>query len=303
MSAKWIPAHDNNFQAGRSGKAVNKVILHWIVGSLESADATFARPDRIASAHYGIGDMDVHQYVKEEDTAYHCGNLTTNRESIGIEHEGGPNLPITEKTIQTSIKLVADICRRYGIPADRDHIKKHSEIKATQCPGTLPIDRIVEEVARLLTPSDPLNWVKQMYLEQGIDLSRPEGEVRGRVQEIFDGWKKYVELEKRLQRAEKELAGARAEAADYETRLQTAEGIVKRVNEETADLRAAVASRDTQISSLTDRMKTLEAQLDPSKVIVVTRDEYAVLVAKDQIKAASRWQLFKAIISKTVRRG
>ena len=151
MDIKWIGCHPNNFLVGRSGKTVNKVVLHWIVGTLNSADATFAKPDRIASAHYGVGNNDIHQYVKEEDTAYHAGNLTVNKESIGIEHEGGPDIPVTEITVQTSIKLVSDICRRYNIPADSQHIIRHSDVKATQCPGTLPVERIIAEVSKILT--------------------------------------------------------------------------------------------------------------------------------------------------------
>jgi len=146
MTIKWIGANSNNFQSGRSGNKIDKIVLHWIVGKLSAADAVFNNPDRQVSAHYGIGHTTIHQYVREEDTAYHAGNLTVNRQSIGIEHEGGPDLPISEDTHKTSIELVTDICRRYNIPADRQHILKHSEIKATQCPGTLDIDRIIREV-------------------------------------------------------------------------------------------------------------------------------------------------------------
>src|SRR3990167_4207093 len=154
MNTQWIGAHPNNFGVGRSGKVVNKVILHWIVGKLSAADATFQGPTRIASAHYGIGGSVIHQYVKEDDTAYHSGNLTVNRESVGIEHEGGPDLPISETTIQTSIKLVADICKRYGIVPSGDTIKRHSDFKSTACPGSLPVERIIQEVQVLLAPKN-----------------------------------------------------------------------------------------------------------------------------------------------------
>jgi hypothetical protein len=46
--------------------------------------------------------------------------------------------------------LITDVCRRYGIPADTDHIKPHSFFKATQCPGTLDVTRIITEVAKKL---------------------------------------------------------------------------------------------------------------------------------------------------------
>lgn len=145
-----VPAHVNNYGVGRAGKSVNKIILHWIVGTLESADTTFKNPDRKASAHYGIGDGDIHQYVQEADTAWHASNLTVNRESIGIEHEGGwllsdgkTRFKPTDKTHETSAKLVADIAKRYNIPLDRDHILPHNKYSSTQCPGTLDIDRII----------------------------------------------------------------------------------------------------------------------------------------------------------------
>ena len=146
MQIKWVGANPKNFAIGRQNEKITKICLHWVVGKLSAADAVFNNPDRQVSAHYGIGHTTIHQYVREEDTAYHAGNLTVNRQSIGIEHEGGPDLPISEDTHKTSIELVTDICRRYNIPADRQHILKHSEIKATQCPGTLDIDRIIREV-------------------------------------------------------------------------------------------------------------------------------------------------------------
>lgn len=158
LSIKWIGANANNYQVGRAGKTVKYVVCHWIVGTLESADATFQNPTRIASATYGIGGNDIHQYVKETDTAYANGNLLSNRESCSIEHEGGWLLPDgvtrfkpTDQTHETSAQLVADICKRYNIPIDRQHILKHSEVsdKPTSCPGLLDIDRIVKRAKEL----------------------------------------------------------------------------------------------------------------------------------------------------------
>lgn len=156
MNIKWVGAHKNNYGVGRSGKKINKVVLHWIVGTLESADATFAKPDRLATAHYGIGDDDVHQYVKEEDTAWHASNLLVNQESVGIEHEGGwllqdnkTRFKPTDKTHQTSAQLVFEICKRYGIPIDKDHIFPHNKFSSTQCPGLLEVERIISEAKKL----------------------------------------------------------------------------------------------------------------------------------------------------------
>jgi hypothetical protein len=134
------PAHDK----GRKSK-IDRVVIHWFgVGNLDAANRHFTRPNATTSAHYGIEDDRVIQWVREDDTAWHAGNLAMNRRSIGVEHSAEPNRPATEKTIQTSAKLIAGICKRYAIPLDRKHIIGHNEVKATQCPGTIPIDRIIQ---------------------------------------------------------------------------------------------------------------------------------------------------------------
>jgi N-acetyl-anhydromuramyl-L-alanine amidase AmpD len=183
MNVTWIGAHKNNFGVGRGGKKVRKIVLHWIVGSLKSADATFAKSTRKASAHYGIGNKEIHQWVKEEDTAWHASNLAVNTESIGIEHEGGPNLPITEETIQTSIALVVDICRRHSITPSASTIKRHSDISATQCPGTLPVERIIEEASKILSfpvikPTDEFKWFRDFMAEKNVPQKDWEPKVR-----------------------------------------------------------------------------------------------------------------------------
>ena len=148
MKIIWKGAHSNNFELGRK-VTVDRVVLHWIVGKLAAADAEFQKPSRQASAHYGVGNKVVHQYVKDEDTAYHCGNLAFNRRSIGIEHEGGPDIPITDETYASSAELVAQICKKFAIPLDRAHIVGHREVSATQCPGILDIDRIIREAKNI----------------------------------------------------------------------------------------------------------------------------------------------------------
>jgi len=159
LNKKWVGSHPNNYMVGRNGRTISFIVLHWIVGTLESADSTFANPDRIASATYGVGGEQVHQYVKEEDTSYANGNWEKNLTSISIEHEGGQlladgktRMKPSDKTHETSIKLVTELCKKYGIPADKDHILKHSDVgdKPTQCPGTLDINKIIREVKKNL---------------------------------------------------------------------------------------------------------------------------------------------------------
>lgn len=139
-----------NFTAGRGGKPIQFIVCHWIVGKLSAADAVFAKTGG-TSAHYAVGNGVIHQYVKETDTAWHAGNFDANQRSIGIEHEGSPTMPITDEVYQTSAQLIADIWRRYGIIP----LRKHSEFRATQCPGTLDLARLDRMARDIISPPDP----------------------------------------------------------------------------------------------------------------------------------------------------
>ena len=262
MTTKWIGANKNNFEVGRSGKTVSKIVLHWIVGQLEAADITFQDPKRIASAHYGIGDNEIHQYVNEEDTAYHAGNLTVNRESIGIEHDGGPDLPISEATIQTSIQLVAELCRKYNVPADKDHIKRHSDIKATQCPGTLPVERIIAEVAKLLHPANGYVWIKDYMNEKGIDITN-EGDARSKLGDVFDESAKYDQALKDKVRAQNELQAANARVTEVETENTHLKKDLQIANNDLIDKKQTVIDRDIEIGKLKQQLADAGAPVVP----------------------------------------
>lgn len=60
-----------------------------------------------------------------------------NSHTIGIQLSGDfEQAKPTEDQIESCAKLIADICDRYGIPIDRDHIVGHGELMSTSCPGT-----------------------------------------------------------------------------------------------------------------------------------------------------------------------
>lgn len=140
-----------NFSLGRvdtdgSRNNVELIVIHYIVGPLSAADAVFANPAKQVSAHYGIGEGQVHQYVQEVNTAWHAGNFTVNTKSIGIEHSADQNRPPDQFTYDTSIALCTRICRQYRLNP-RTAIIPHMQVVATLCPGTVDIQRIINAVA------------------------------------------------------------------------------------------------------------------------------------------------------------
>ncbi len=150
--ATWYGAHSGNYtNASRPGShPINKVVIHVTQGSFSSAINWFKDSRAGVSAHYTVRSNDgfVGQSVREEDIAYHAGNWSYNQTSIGIEHEGyvSNSSWFTEKMYRSSARLTAYLCKKYGIPIDRNHIIGHNEV-----PGATHTD-----------PGRYWNWTKYM---------------------------------------------------------------------------------------------------------------------------------------------
>jgi N-acetylmuramoyl-L-alanine amidase len=152
MSTRQIPSP--NFTNGRRQYRPEAIVLHILQGSLADADDNYRNSATGKSAHYAVGSAgDVHQYVSEMDTAWHAGRvkhpswalikaagkglyINPNYYTIGIGHEGQVDSEWSEAMYASSAALIKDICSRWDIPVDREHIIGHNEIFAqNSCPG------------------------------------------------------------------------------------------------------------------------------------------------------------------------
>jgi N-acetyl-anhydromuramyl-L-alanine amidase AmpD len=157
----WKPSP--NFWSGRKGYKPEAVVIHIMDGTLAGTDAWFANSESQVSAHFGIGkNGEAHQYVKEDDTAWHAGridnpdwkfikpgNINPNLYTIGIEHEGKPEDIWPDAMKQASAALIKELCNKWQIPIDRDHIIGHYQIfsKKPNCPAK--DKKIIDELIAL----------------------------------------------------------------------------------------------------------------------------------------------------------
>ena len=133
------PADISNYTAGRTAE-VKEIIVHHMaaVASAAACGAIFARPHRNGSSHYGIGKSgEIAQYVSESDTAWDSPHYRT---GISIENancERGGEWKVSDETLSSLIKLVADIAERYGLYPliAGKNLTWHSMYDATACPG------------------------------------------------------------------------------------------------------------------------------------------------------------------------
>ncbi len=164
-----------NFSAGRKIYRPEAVVIHIMEGSLSGTDSWFRNPASKVSAHYGIGQTgEVHQYVKETDTAWHAGRVNApswklirpggngffinpNLYTIGIEHEGNENSDWTEEMYISSSELVKVVCNRWNIPIDRSHVIGHHEIYSLKtCPGNkVNLDKLISLASNSPTLESP----------------------------------------------------------------------------------------------------------------------------------------------------
>lgn len=156
-----ITGYDSNPMNCDSNRTkIDTIVIHHNAGtSDEGARRTwYVSTGHGTSAHYQVTPDKIWGCVGENYVAYHAGNYPVNQRSIGIEHlnnTGAPTWTIAEETYRNSAKLIRDICERYNIPIDRQHILKHGEVSATGCPGGIDIDRLVAMArgAEYVTPT------------------------------------------------------------------------------------------------------------------------------------------------------
>lgn len=162
-----------NHYYSRGGKKIDKIFVHHTAGAMGVRDIGRVFRNREASANYGVAGKQIGLYVDEANGAWHCGNKPYNQRSIGIElaNDGGArtNWHVSDTTINTAIKLIADICRRNGIKKLNytgnlsGNLCMHCWTMSTACPGGYlkssgKFKYIANEVNKLLGAPAEKTW-------------------------------------------------------------------------------------------------------------------------------------------------
>ena len=135
-------------------------VYHSMVGTYSSAKAKMDGTDK-ASWHFSVlQNGQVYQHYPVNVWAWHCGDrddpegeITNNRDLIGIEHEGGPlgntSEPLTDAQLDASAELTAWLLAEGHISnlsriGQTRGLWEHREMYATACPsGRIPWARLV----------------------------------------------------------------------------------------------------------------------------------------------------------------
>ena len=108
-----------NRTSGRNHK-IDTITIHCVVGqcSVETLGNLFANPSRSASSNYGVGyDGRIGMYVEEKDRSWCSSSSSNDNRAVTIEVASDTYHPyaVKDAAYNSTIKLVADICKRNGI--------------------------------------------------------------------------------------------------------------------------------------------------------------------------------------------
>ncbi len=152
--------------------AIDTITIHCMAGNstIETCGNIFALTSRRASSNYGIGsDGRIGMYVEEKNRSWCSSNTANDNRAITIEvaNDGGtPNWHVSDKAMDSLIKLCADVCKRNGIKelkwkadksligqVDKQNMTVHRWFAAKACPGNYLYNKhpyIVGEVNKIL---------------------------------------------------------------------------------------------------------------------------------------------------------
>ncbi len=141
-----------NFTKGRAGNKISYLVYHYTAndGDTDENNALYFKAvHRGASAHYFVDEDSVTQVVKDEDTAWHCGDKqkytnggatmkgkVKNVNSIGIElcsdKDARGQYILTPQTIRNGVELGQELMAKYNIPLS--NVYRHYDVSGKICP-------------------------------------------------------------------------------------------------------------------------------------------------------------------------
>lgn len=116
-----------NRNARPAGTKPDLVVIHGTAGRSDAGDVSWCTDPRSGvSYHYIVGrDGTVWQLVPDEERAWHAGESVwqgrpnCNDYSLGVALSNDGKEPYPEAQVRAAGELVADLCRRWGIPWER----------------------------------------------------------------------------------------------------------------------------------------------------------------------------------------
>src|SRR5215208_3808000 len=120
----WLKGEGNYTKAHRSPSRIRFVVVHATEGAFWPSVRWLRNEQAHASSHFLVSRRGrILQLVHTSDIAWHAGNMTVNKASIGIEHEGLVDDPsgFPDAEYVASARMVAYTARLARMPIALGH--------------------------------------------------------------------------------------------------------------------------------------------------------------------------------------
>lgn len=277
------------YKSSRGGNPIKAIVIHTAVGTYEGTIAWFKNNDKLVSSHYVVSlDGKITQMVNDNEAAHHAG-LTSNPTlfpwyksgqnpnlvTLGIECADNAKPSEADRSVQLPMLagLVADLCRAYSIPADRQHIVGHRELYDRKtCPGNIDLDKLVEMVNLVLSPP-PTNTINEDQnralavlsdYKVSAGLGNLESAVRdlvGKVGDLKNANSSMESLKNELRDRESFIQGQKATISEYQSHQKELSGIL------------GVADEYPVIKGEATKLVSVEDDLDNARRVIESKDK------------------------------
>ena len=245
------------------------IVLHWW-GDPEAGytfDGTvdyLKNPDSNVSAHYVVSEDKITQLVELKDTAWHARDA--NPKSIGIEIDP----QFSDKTYETVGWLINYISKQTSIPITDEYIVGHRKFVATQCPGTLDFDRVINLALGTDNCQDKLDKLQDDFIDMKIQRDRKDvklEECRNERVELKNENQKIVEnYDKQIKGLQSDLAGVRLEVKDKTECITSLEEDKNALELNVGDLEDTLADNHQNYVDLEEKYQKCKEKIkDPVK--------------------------------------
>lgn len=258
------------YHSSRNNYNIDLVVIHTTVGYYEGTINYFKSNTRKVSAHYVVKEdgAEVTQMVDEARAAHHAGItynptekyikrysngdiVNPNFYTIGIENADKNDPHGHDRTGQykTLAILVRDICKRWNLPIDRDHVCGHRELYGKKtCPGNIDVDKVVQlaREANFEMDDDTKRALEQLQVAKAeFGYGNLESAVRG------------------LMGAQRDIVAVKNELESYKAgeSIRIEKAVNKALEVNNATWQSQLDSANKKIGTLTTEVETLKAGL------------------------------------------
>lgn len=269
----------------KASRNILGIVLHSMGGFQSGSIAWFKNPQAQASAHFCISKSgEIVRTVEEKNIAWHAGIFdepiaawlkpNPNNVTIGIELEDEKKTDWSYPQAQRDALrwLVDDLCRKYSIPKDAEHILLHKNLNPSRRSDPVGSFSLGWVLDGPVNPAPPADWILQNSdkwrgLCWYMNFQDPETTPLETIKSTIAGYKsRETDLKNQLEEVRKDNAVKDAEIINRKEQVSRLEAqLLQKDKDHKAEIeaiKAATPDLEKLTGEYKGKIRELEASID-----------------------------------------